>query len=234
MMGLREYLMVRSRKFLKFLDKLFALFDISFYWIGRRNFKDFSAKYVFLCQGLNVVPLAENVSEKMEKFGFKVRIITPHLKTVFMYVLGSWCSDLMFFSEKNSKVGILGITTARKKLRSRTVRYFLWVLIAMYFIILLIVNVGVVSFTFQIPREVLGASILIIIFGLIPFGAFVDEFIARSRFLKHSKKIISVIKEAVEEIWPHKLEPMEGLPFSLPEITYEDLTEIKRQLGINE
>ena len=233
-MGLREYLMVQSRKFLKFLDKLFLLFDTSFYWVDRRGFKDFSAKYVFLCQGLNVVSLAENISEKLERLGFKVRIATPYLKTLFMYVLGSWCSDLMFFSEKNGKVGILGITMARKRLRSHTMRYFLWVLIAVYFIILFIVNMGVIGFTFQIPREVLGVSILIVIFGLIPFSVFVDEFVARSKFLKHSEKIVSVIKEAIEEIWPHKLESMEDLPLSLPKITYEDLTAIKRQLGIND
>ena len=233
-MGLREYLIVRYRKFLKFLDRLFEIFDASFHWIDQRSFKDFSAKYVFLCQGLNIAPLVENVSEKLERFGFKVRIATLHLKTMLMYVLGSWCSDLMFFSEKNGKVGILGITMARKRLRSRTMRYFLWVLIAVYFILLLIVNTGVIGFTFQIPREVLGVSILIVIFGLIPLSVFVDEFVARRRLLKHSEKIVSVIKEAIEEIWPHELEFMEDLPLSLPKITYEDLTAIKRQLGIND
>jgi len=231
-LGLREHLIVYSRKFTKFLEKMFKTYDTCFYLENKDISTEHQAKYVFICQNSGIISLVDNISEKLENLGYKVWIATPHPKTAYIYVSNELYSDLLVFLEKNGKMGITGVTNVKSKIKSRSIRYTLWALVATYFSILFMVNTGFSKTLLQIPQDVLKTLFPIVIFGVIPMSIFIDDLVNHRRYLKHSEKITSAIKETIEETCQQRLELKEKIPVKFPKISKSDIDMIKKHLGI--
>jgi len=138
-----------------------------------------------------------------------------------------------FFWEKDGKVGIFGITNIKSEFKDHAIRYGILFFGLLYSIVLLGIFLW---FREDLPYavgEFVLISIIIIGFALF-LSIFIDDPINYHRCVKHSEKVIPIVKDAVERMCSCEFELKRRFSFKFPAISHYDVNHLKKHLGIDE
>ncbi|MDF1540700.1 MAG: hypothetical protein P1Q69_17520 [Candidatus Thorarchaeota archaeon] len=107
----------------EFLETLFAAYSTCignsscFYWIEKTPTRTSSLKHVFLCLGLELKPLVDEIAERIRGLGLTVVNRSLDLETSFLHVTDSLISNTLTFWRKDDRLGIIVITKTKSRLR---------------------------------------------------------------------------------------------------------------------
>ncbi len=228
------------KKTIEFLETLFAAYGTStanesgLYWIEKTPIRTGRLKYVFLCLGMELKSLVDEIAEHIRGLGLAVKNWSLDPETSFLHVTDTFSSNTLAFWRKDGHLGIVIVTKGRSRLRAELPVILVSVLVAFGVVVALLPSLMEITGTdFNSPYGYILGNILILVVIFVTFPPFYWAF--NRKIVKSAESILPLVRDTAETKGACKFRFGGRSPFKFPpRVSYRNMYVFFKALGKEE